>query len=496
MTTTADQPAVLVTRHPATGADAASYPVAAPADVRAAVEAARGAGEWWRSIGWKRRRAHLSALRLAMVREVDTLAGIIRAETGKPFDDAVLEIMLAVEHLDWAARNARAVLRPRKVRTGLLAINQTAILEYAPFGVVGVIGPWNYPLYTPMGSISYALAAGNAVVFKPSEYTPGVGRWLADTWAKLLPAQPVLQVVTGFGETGAALCEAGVDKIAFTGSTATGKRVMAACARTLTPVVIEAGGKDALIVAADADLDAAAKAAIFGGMGNSGQTCAGVERVFVVDTVYDDFVSRVTTLAARVRPGDGEGDHYGPITMPAQVDIIRSHISDALGRGGRALVGGLDAVNAPFVAPVVLVDVPADSLAAREETFGPTLVIDKVADLDEAVRRANDSRFGLAASVFTRNRRSGLDVARRLRTGAASVNSVLGFASIPALPFGGVGDSGFGRIHGADGLREFSRPKAITSVRFASPVDLMTLERSPKAVPSALRIFRLRHGRR
>ncbi|WP_018503514.1 aldehyde dehydrogenase family protein [Parafrankia discariae] len=496
MATAADHLAVLVTHDPATGADTASYPVADGTAVRAAVDIARDAGDWWGSIGWKQRRRYLSALRLTMAREVDTLAGIIRAETGKPLDDAVLEVMLAVEHLDWAARNARRVLRPRRVRVGLLAVNQRAILEYAPLGVVGVIGPWNYPLYTPMGSISHALAAGNAVVFKPSEYTPGVGRWLAEAWAGLLPARPVLQVVIGSGETGAALCEAGVDKIAFTGSTATGRRVMATCARTLTPVVIEAGGKDALIVAADADLDAAAKAAVFGGMGNAGQTCAGVERVLVVDTVFDDFVSRVSALAARLRPGDGEGAHYGPIVLPGQVKIIRSHVEDALGRGARAVVGGVESVRPPFVDPVVLVDVPSDSLAVRAETFGPTLVIDRVADVDEAVRRANDSPFGLAASVFTRDRAYGIEVARRLRTGAASVNSVLGFASVPALPFGGVGDSGFGRVHGADGLREFSRPKAITSTRFASPVDLMTLERSPKAVPTARRLFRLRHARR
>ncbi|MCK9903329.1 aldehyde dehydrogenase [Parafrankia colletiae] len=496
MTTAIDASAVLVTRNPATGLTTASYPVADSAVLRAAVDAARVAGEWWRSLGWKQRRRHLSALRLALAREIDDVAAMIRAETGKPLDDAVLEVMLAAEHLDWAARNARRVLRPRRVRPGLLAVNQKAVLEYVPLGVVGVIGPWNYPLYTPMGSISYALAAGNAVVFKPSEYAPGVGRWLADTWARVVPDHPVLQVVTGFGATGAALCESGVDKIAFTGSTATGRRVMAACASTLTPVVIEAGGKDALIVAADADLDAAATAAVFGGMGNAGQTCAGVERIFVVDSVFDDFLARVTTLATCLRTGEDEGTHYGPITMPGQVEVIRAHIEDALGRGARAVVGGADSVRPPFVAPVVLVDVPSDSLAAREETFGPTLVVDRVADLDEAVRRANDSRFGLAASVFTRNRKHGIDAARRLHTGAVSVNSVLGFASIPALPFGGVGDSGFGRIHGADGLREFSRPKAITSTRFASPVDLMTLERSPKAVPNALFLFRLRHGHR
>ena len=209
------------------------------------------------------------------------LAEVSHAETGKPHSDAQLEIVLAIDHIAWAAKHARKVLGPHRRSPGLLLANFVATVEYEPLGVVGVIGPWNYPVFTPMGSIAYALAAGNAVVFKPSEYTPGVGKWLVEAFADVVGEQPVLQLITGYGETGAALCRSGVDKLAFTGSARTGRKVMAACAEKLTPVVIEGGGKDSLLVDEDADLDAAADAAIWGGMSNAGQTCVGVERVYV-----------------------------------------------------------------------------------------------------------------------------------------------------------------------------------------------------------------------
>ncbi|MEV0129751.1 aldehyde dehydrogenase family protein [Dactylosporangium sp. NPDC050688] len=463
--------------------------------VEAAVDAARTAAGWWAGLGWDGRRRALLAWKRTLTTRVEELAGQIREETGKPHGDAVLEVMLAVEHLDWAARHARGVLRRRRVPSGLLAANQAASVGYEPLGVIGVIGPWNYPVYTPLGSISYALAAGNAVVFKPSEHTPGVGRWLADRWAEAVPGPAVLQAVTGGGEAGAALCRAGVDKIAFTGSTATGRKVMAACAETLTPVVVEAGGKDALIVAADADLDAAARAAAFGSFGNAGQTCAGVERVYVEQAAYEPFLERLAELARATTPGEAPDARYGRMTTPTQAAIVAEHIGDALAKGGRAVVGGPDAVRPPFVDPVVLAEVPEDSLAVTEETFGPTVVVNPVRDLDEAVARANASRYGLAASVFTGSRRTAVEVAERLRAGAVSVNAVLGFAAVPSLPFGGVGDSGFGRIHGADGLREFSRAKSVTRQRFAAPIDLLRLDRQPAALHRAARLFQLRHGR-
>ncbi|MBQ1043320.1 aldehyde dehydrogenase family protein [Micromonospora sp. C72] len=496
MTSLVERPRRLRVVDPVTGEHRADYDIADDAAVRAAVERAREAAGWWSGLDARQRRRHLLAYKASIAGGIDELAGVIRSETGKSLAGAQLEVMLAVEHLDWAARHARRVLRRRSVSSGLLAFNQAASVEYVPYGVVGVIGPWNYPVYTPLGAVSHALAAGNAVVFKPSEFTPGVGVWLAERWRELFPDHPVLQVVTGDGTTGAALCRAGVDKLAFTGSAATARVVMAACAESLTPVVIEGGGKDALIVTADADLDAAARAAVFGGLGNAGQTCAGVERVYVEQPVYEPFLTRLTELAREVRPGAEPDAPYGPMTTPAQPDVVRRHVTDALDRGGRAVVGDANSVRPPFVEPVVLAEVPEDSAAVTEETFGPVLVVNPVADADEAVRRTNATTYGLSGSIFTRDRRRGLALAGRLRAGAVSINSVLGYAGVPSLPFGGVGDSGFGRVHGADGLREFSRARSVTWQRFRPAIDVMTLQPSAVAMRRSLAMFAKRHGRR
>ncbi|BCY07139.1 aldehyde dehydrogenase family protein [Actinoplanes sp. L3-i22] len=461
-------------------------------DVDTAVTQAREAATWWATAD---RKNHLLTWKRHLATHCDELADVIRAETGKPHGDALLEIMLAVEHLDWAARNAGRVLRRRRVRSGLLAADHGAALEYRPLGVIGVIGPWNYPVYTPLGSISYALAAGNAVVFKPSEHTPKTGLWLAEAWSVSVTGPPVLQVITGAGETGAALCRAGVDKIAFTGSATTARKVMATCAETLTPLVVEGGGKDAMIVAADANLDAAAEAAAFGGFGNAGQTCAGVERIYVERAAYPLFLAKLRSIAENLKPGDQDLAPYGRMTTPEQPAIVRGHVADAIARGGRAVVGGVESVRPPYISPVILAEVPEDSTAITEETFGPTVVVNPVDDLDQAVELANASRYGLATSIFTRDRRTAFGLVRRLRAGAASINSVLGFAAVPALPFGGLGDSGFGRVHGADGLREFSRAQSVAWRRFPAPLALMTFDRDAAVLARAVRLFKIRHAR-
>ncbi len=477
---------------PATGDVVATYPVHSADDVRATVARAQQAAAWWSGLAYDDRADYLTKWKGVLTRRMAQLADVVHREMGKPHSDAVLEIVLAIDHLAWATKHAPKVLGPRRVGAGMLMANQAATVEYHPLGVVGVIGPWNYPVFTPMGSIIYALAAGNAVVFKPSEYAPGVGTWLADSFAEVCPDHPVLQVVTGLGETGAALCRAGVDKLAFTGSTRTGKKVMATCAETLTPVVIEAGGKDALLVDEDADLDAAADAAVWGSMSNAGQTCIGVERVYVHEKVYDEFVARVQGLTRDLRAHHDVQAEIGPITMPSQLGIIRSHIEDALARGGRAVVGGADAVGERFVQPTVLVDVPEDSTAITEETFGPTVTIAKVPSMDEAVRRTNATRYGLGSTVFSRSR--GMELARRIRSGMTAVNSVISFAAIPALPFGGVGDSGFGRIHGADGLREFAYAKAIARQRFKPPMLLTSFSRTAKEDNRLVQLITMLHG--
>ena len=479
---------VLISTNPATGEEAGRVPIAT--DVAAAVSGARAAAAWWLALGYDGRKARLLRWRSLIVGRIEELARLTSLETGKPDADAIVEAVAAVEHLDWAAHNAKRVLGPRRTRTRLLVAEHAGHLEYQPYGVVGVIGPWNYPILTPVGPISGALAAGNAVVFKPSEYTPIVGQWLVDTFAEVVPEQPVLQAVHGLGEVGAALCRSGANKMAFTGSTATAKKVMAACAENLVPVVIEAGGKDALIVDADADVPAAAEAAVWGGMTNAGQTCIGIERVYAVAPVYDQLVKEIVARAGKLRTGE----EIGPITMPRQIDVIREHIDDALAKGGKAVLGGAGAVQPPYVAPTVLVDVPADSAEIRDETFGPTLTITKVADADEAVRLANDTPYGLGGAVF--GKKNAVRIARRLRAGMVAVNSTLTFVGMGNLPFGGVGDSGFGRIHGEDGLREFARPKSITVRRAKSMLPSTTFERTPAQVKQIVKVVRMLYGRK
>jgi aldehyde dehydrogenase (NAD+) len=284
-----------------------------------------------------------------------------------------------------------------------------------------------------------------------------------------------------------------VDKIAFTGSTATGRKVMASCAPTLTPVVIECGGKDALIVAADADVSAAADAAVWGAMANAGQSCVGVERAYCVAEVYDEFVRQVVEQARDLRPGGAADASYGPITAPAQLDVIAAHLAAAESDGGRAVLGGIDSVRPPFVAPSVLVDVPEQSIAITDETFGPTMTVTRVPDLDDAIERVNASRLRLGAAVFSARR--GPEVAARLATGMVTINSVFTVALTPSLAFGGVRESGFGRIHGADGLREFAWAHSVTRQRVPPLIALTTFRRSAHAVDRLAMVVRARWGR-
>lgn len=490
--TTADR-ATFTSVNPATGETVGTFPVHGPDDVQAAVRRARSAATWWAAVGFQERKRRLNAAKAILARRSAELCELVRAENGKPLADAFIEVLLCAEHLDWAARRAERVLGTRRVPSGLLMLNQKATVEYVPFGVVGVIGPWNYPVLTPMGAIISALAAGNAVVFKPSEFTPAVGAWLVEAFAAAIPEHHVVQLVTGGGPTGAALCRSRVDKIAFTGSTRTGRTVMATCAETLTPVLMECGGNDALIVDDDADLDAAATAAVWGGLQNTGQACISVERVYVTEAVHDRFVDTVVDRLRSVRLGDDAEPHLGPITMPAQIDTIEAHLTDALARGARAVVGGPDAVRRPYVDPVVLVDVPDDARIMREETFGPLLPITRVRDADEAIERTNAKTFNLAATVFAKRR--GTEIARGLRSGMVSVNAVSAFGAVPALPWGGVGESGFGSMHGMDGLREFTRPRAVTVQRFALPFEMMSFARPDWLLGTLDRLMKLRHGR-
>ena len=482
-------------RSPATGELVGEFPIMSTEDVLAIVDRARLAASWWSEQPFEERKRRLRKFKAVLINRADELAELVHREGGKPLDDALLEIILSVEHTHWAASNYQRVLGRRRIRPGLLTANQDARLEYEPLGVVAMIGPWNYPVFTPIGTVSYGLAAGNAIVFKPSEYTTAVGAWLVDRLDEIFPEQPVVQLVTGHGATGAALVSAGVDKVSFTGSTATGRKVMAAAAATLTPVVLELGGKDAILVDRDADLHKAADAAAFGAFSNGGQTCVGVERVYVHQEVYEEFLGILAAKARAIKPGVMRDASYGPMTMPTQVDVIRRHVSEAIERGARTVVGGLDAIGERVVQPIVLAEAPEDSAAILEETFGPTVVVNPVRDLDEAVDRANATPYGLAASVFSGSRKTLEATSRRLRTGMVSMNSWVMYAGVSGLPWGGVGESGFGRIHGDDGLREFARSKSTVRERFPLPISLTSFERHPKTGRAISTLVRWMHGR-
>ena len=460
--------------NPVDGTVLGSYPNTSAADVNEAVARARAASLAWQALGFRGRRKVLLKWASLITKQVDEIAEIVRAETGKPVSDATLEATLALGHLAWAAKHAESVLAKQHRPSGLLMFNMKTNVTRVPMGVVGVIGPWNYPIFTPMGSIAYALAAGNTVVFKPSEFTPGVGRWLADSFANIAPFADIFTCVTGLPETGKALTESAVDKVSFTGSTRTAKKVAAACAERMVPVVLECGGKDPVLVAADADIDRAAEYALWSAMSNAGQTCIGAERVYVVNEVADKFITKITELAKEIHPGkDG---NYGPATMPSQLKVIQGHIDDAAAKGAKFVIGGVDSVKAPFVEPVIMVDVPENSTAVTEETFGPTLVINRTTDMAEAIRLANATRYGLAASVWSK--RNGEKIAAQLQCGMVSVNSVIAFAAIASVPFGGVKDSGYGRIHGPEGLLEFTYPRTVVKTIFNIPIVFTSFGRT------------------
>ena len=460
--------------NPVTGELIAQYKDFSREEVFAAVDRAHRAAIGWQALGFGGRKKVLLKWCGALTKRIDELALIIKNETGKPISDATLEATLAIGHLAWAAKNAEKTLARQVRPSGLLMFNMRASVLRKAVGVVGVIGPWNYPVFTPMGSIAYALAAGNTVVFKPSEYTPGVGHWLGERFNELAPFSDIFQVVTGLPETGIALTQSPVNKVSFTGSTRTAKKVAASCAERMIPVVLECGGKDPVIVAADADIDTAAEYALWSAMSNAGQTCIGAERVYVEAAVAEKFIGKIKAMAEQIHPG--ENGNYGPATMPSQLNVIQRHIDDAVSKGGKFLVGSQDSVKPPFVEPVILLNVPEDSTAVTEETFGPTLVINTVADIQEAIRLSNATSYGLAASVWSK--RNGEKIAAQLECGMVSVNSVIAFAAIASVPFGGVKDSGYGRIHGPEGLLEFTYPQTIVKTLFSIPLAFTTFKRT------------------
>ena len=440
--------------------------------VTAAVEAAHRATPTWQALGFEGRKKVLKSWAKELTRNISDVAQLIADETGKPIGDATLEVTVAIEHLSWVAKNAEKILATQTRPSGVLFANIRSRVERVPFGVVGVIGPWNYPMHTPMGSISYALAAGNCVVFKPSEYTPRIGKLLAETFSLVAPDSAIFQSLPGDPHLGVELTNSNVNKIAFTGSTRTAKKVAAACAQNLIPVILECGGKDPVLIAKDANVKLAAEEVLWSAMANAGQSCIGAERVYVVAERSEEFISEITTRAKKLIAGKD----YGRATMPPQIQVIRSHIEDAVNKGGKFVVGNLNSIGNEIVEPIIMVDVPEYSLEVTDETFGPTLVVNTVSSVEEAVKLANATNYGLGAAVYSE--KNGEEIASKLNCGMVSINSVFIFAGIPSIPFGGIKDSGYGRIHGPEGLLEFTYAKSLVKPIVRLPLPITSFRRN------------------
>jgi aldehyde dehydrogenase (NAD+) len=462
--------------NPSNGEVVGRYPIFTSKEVGAVVAQAREASEGWVQLGFNGRKKTLLAWSSHIINNIEEIAELISLETGKPLSDSRLEVSNAVNHIGWAARHAEDIMRTSHRAPGALMANMSATVERSPLGVVGVIGPWNYPIFTPIGSIAYALAAGNTVVFKPSEYTPGVGMWMAESFTAIAPFTGIFTTITGLAETGNALCTSAINKLSFTGSTRTAKLVAAACATQMTPVVLECGGKDPVIVASDANLDRAVDATIWSAMANAGQSCIGAERVYVDEKVADIFIEKAIALASTLNAGaPGEGN-YGASTMPSQIGVITSHVKAAIKDGGKFAYGSMKSIQEPFVQPVILVDVPESSAAVREETFGPIIIINRVRSMKEAITLSNDSRYGLGANIWSK--RQGKKIASQLHCGMVAINSTFSFAAISSVPFGGVKDSGYGRIHGPEGLLEYTYARTVVRTRFNLPLKILSFKRT------------------
>lgn len=455
--------------NPATGEVLREFECASTAEVNAAVAKAGAAQEHWGRTPVRERVRVLREFQKRLHARKREVSELITREAGKPVVEALLtEVVVVLDASRYVIESAARFLRPERVPHGNLAMKaKRGHILREPWGVVGIISPWNYPFSVPATETLAALATGNAVVLKPSEFTPlcalELEALLRDSG---LPAG-VFQVVVGDGSTGAALTEAQVDKIIFTGSVATGKRVAQTAAARLVPVVLELGGKDPMVVLDDSDLEVASSAAVWGAFVNAGQTCLSVERCYVHRSLYEGFLEACLEKTETLRVGNGMdlATDIGPLIHERQLRIVESHVEEARAAGARLLIGGsrLPEIGANFYAPTILADVRHEMRIMREETFGPVLPVMPFADDEEAVRLANDSEFGLAASVWTRNRGRGEALARRIHAGTVMVNDAVSCFGISEAPHGGFKSSGLGRTHGRLGLEEMVRLKHLDS---------------------------------
>jgi acyl-CoA reductase-like NAD-dependent aldehyde dehydrogenase len=460
---------------PATLQKIGEVAVNSAADVHLAVATAREAFRKWSVLDVKRRATILLAARDLLLARQDDIIQTICAENGKPRIEAISELFYVCDVITFYAKHAKRFLKPERITPHLLRTKKVTV-HYEPRGVIGMITPWNYPLVLTIGEAIPALLAGNAVVIKPSEWTPLIAKLGSEILQQAftdagLPAE-ILQVVNGYGETGGALVDE-ADMIAFTGSVHTGKMIAERAAKRLIPVSLELGGKDPMIVLRDADIERAANAAVWGAFTNSGQVCISVERVYVDEAVADEFIKRVVEKTKQLRQGIEEKNSdqrvdIGAMTFPKQIEIVEDHVNNAKAHGAQILTGGQRNPNLPgrFYEPTVLANVDHAMKIMTEETFGPVLPIMRVKDEHEALRLANDSIYGLNASVWTKNKAKGERLAAQIQAGITCVNDVIVGFAVTDAPSGGLKESGIGKRHGSHGIRRFCHEQVIITDRF------------------------------
>jgi acyl-CoA reductase-like NAD-dependent aldehyde dehydrogenase len=455
---------------PADGHVIARVPLMDASDVAAVAAELRAAQPGWEAMGARERARWMGRWRDWLLDHRERLLALVQEESGKSWGDTAGELQVCTEVMNYYAARASGFLGERSARPhGLIAAAKRLRVAYRPHPLVGVISPWNYPLAMPMMDIAAALMAGCAVLSKPSEVSPLAWQEAVRGWREDVGAPPVIACVTGGAATGEAVVDA-VDMVQFTGSVATGRKVGARAGERLVPCSLELGGNDAMIVLADADLDRAAAGATWGALFNAGQSCIAVERVYVEAPAYDGFVERLVKDVGRLRqgmdaPGSFESD-LGAVATEAQLELVRRHVDDAVAKGARVLTGGRPAAQGLFFEPTVLVDVDHTMDCMREETFGPLVPVMRVDDAEQALALANDSPYGLSASVWTRNRSRARALARRLEVGAVLVNDAMANIFQLAVPHGGWRASGVGsRYGGADGMRKYCRTQALLTGR-------------------------------
>jgi acyl-CoA reductase-like NAD-dependent aldehyde dehydrogenase len=470
-------------------------------DVARMVAAARAAQPAWAEMGFDARAKVLLRARKWLVDNRDRVARTIVEETGKTREDAMLaEVLFIADSFGYWAKSAPKHLKDEKIKShSPFMLGKKLMIRYSPRGVIGVIGPWNYPLTNCFGDGIAALAAGNAVVFKPSEITPLTTLLMQECMREAGLPDGVMHVATGRGQTGAALIEH-VDYVMFTGSVATGKKVAAKAAETLTPHSLELGGKDPMIVLRDADLERAANGAVFWSMANGGQICQAIERVYVEEPVYEEFVAKVVEKTRALRqgvPGDAGAVEVGAVTFAPQADLMEEHIRDAVEKGAKVLVGGKRGAGpGRFFEPTVVVDVDHTMKLMQDETFGPILPVMKVRDEEEALEKANDSRYGLNSSVWTKDLAKGERIASRIEAGSTCVNDAVANYAAQELPFGGVKESGIGVRHSTAGIRKYCHAHSILVTRFAMKRELYWFPFSKRNAKLLERVLVLMYGRK